>query len=172
VIRSLLGATTAVLIVIAGTPTFTTIERVRNFKGYPEDRLYQVASGPLRAATFEHAQDWLRAHVLEHHIVVTSKPYPVAWHSQLGFAGFRYERVWDERAADRRRYLSDDVLRGADFDWVIDFNQFAVQTESPEGPAFEEDYRWLQARPYLSEDYTARDQQGRILLYAFRHVRS
>jgi hypothetical protein len=170
-IPALLAATAAGLVAVAGTPTLTTIARARDFKGYPDDRLYQVASGPLRTATFEQAEPWLRENVRQDHVVLTSKPYPVAWHSQLGFAGFRIERFWDERAADRRPYLLDSLLRDANYDWIIEFNQFAVQTNSPEGALFDEDYRWLLSRPYLREAYATRDAQGRILLYAFQHFR-
>jgi len=152
------------------TAALAFVAREREFRGYPDDPYYQRVSGGIRVATFRRAEPWLRSNVAPEDRTITSKPYQLSWHGDLGITGFRSIRAWDEIASDRRRYLSDDILRSGNYDWIIDFNQFAVQTESPEGLAFEEDYRWLQLRPYLQEAYAARDDQGRILLYAFRHV--
>jgi hypothetical protein len=162
---------TAILVLLVGTPTLTTLARGREFRGYPDDRYYATVTGGIRVATFRAAEPWLQSSIGPDDTVITSKPYQVSWHAALGFVGYGNTRVWDERAIDRRRYLSDAVLQGSNYDWIVDFNQFAVQTESPEGPAFDEDYHWLQSRPYLREAYSASDSNGRILLYAFRHAR-
>jgi hypothetical protein len=148
------------------------LTRARDFKGYPDDPYYSQVTGGIRVATFRAAEGWLHSNLRAGDTILTSKPYQIAWHGDLGFSGFRQIRVWDEQASDRRQYLSDQVLQDGAYEWIADFNQFVIQTESSEGPAFEEDYRWLQSRPYLREVYTATDPRGRILLYAFRHVRS
>ena len=160
-----------ILVLVVGTPTMNTIARGREFGGFPDDDYYTSVTGGIRVATFRAAEPWLQANLRPDDVVITSKPYQVSWHAAVGFTGYRAMRVWDELASDRRRYLSDTLLQSASYEWVVDFNQFAVQTDSPEGPAFEEDYRWLQSRSYLREAYAAHDSEGRILLYAFRHVK-
>jgi 4-amino-4-deoxy-L-arabinose transferase-like glycosyltransferase len=166
-----LAALTAGLTLLVGTPALNTIARGREFRGFPEDRYYTAVTGGIRVATFRAAEPWLRTNVRSDEVVITSKPYQVSWHGALGFTGYRASRVWAELAVDRREYLADALLERGNFDWIIDFNQFAVQRDSPEGPLFENDYRWLRARPYLEEAYAIHDAQGRILLYAFRHLR-
>ncbi|HEX3245548.1 MAG TPA: glycosyltransferase family 39 protein [Chloroflexota bacterium] len=163
---------TGLIACVLGTPSLTLLARGREFRGFPDDPYYRNITGGIRVAAFRAAEPWLQSNIRPSDTVITSKPYQLSWHAALGFSGYAISRVWDERAVDRRRYLSDAVLQHGEYDWIADFNQFAIQIESPEGPAFEEDYRWLQSRPYLQEAYTGTDPQGRILLYAFKHVRS
>jgi hypothetical protein len=157
---------------ILGASASYAVARASEFRSSSTDANVPLLSGNLRVATFAAAEPWLQSHLRPTEIVITSKPYQVGWHAALGFTGYQSMRVWDERAVDRRRYLSDEVLQSGPYDWIVDFNQFAAQPESPEGPAFEIDYGWLQSRSYLHEAYAASDQQGRVLLYAFRHERS
>ncbi|MFN0071447.1 MAG: ArnT family glycosyltransferase [Chloroflexota bacterium] len=171
ILPGLMPMTALILLTVATTPTLTTIARARDFKGYPDDPSVRGAAGAARVATLREAEPWLRQNVKPTDVIITSKPYQVAWHSGSGFSAFQISRVWDEIASNRRRYLVDDLLRNGAYDWVIDFNQYAIQPQSAEGPLFVEDYQWLRGRSYLQESYTVVDYQGRLMLFAFRHPR-
>lgn len=158
--------------ILAGSSTLNTLARARAFQGMPEDPAFREVIGGLRIATFSQWEHWLRASVPPGAVVLTSKPYQVAYHAGLGWPGFVAMRMWKEEALDRRQYLRDEVLRTASFDWIIEFNQFALTPASPEARAFAEDLEWLRSRPYLALELLVISDQDQPLFYAIRRTSS
>jgi hypothetical protein len=163
-----LGLGIAILSVLLGTPALNTLARARDFLGFPDDAYFRQVSGGARVFTFNQAAPWLKANIDRDSVVLTSKPYQVTYYAGLGWDGFLRMRIWDETAAIRQGYLTDETLESSRFDWIVEYNQFAFQANSDEAARFASDYEWLASRPYLQTELEITDADGRLMLYALR----
>jgi hypothetical protein len=165
----ILGAGILTLAIVMGTPTLNSLARGLEFQGFPDDRHFREISGGVRVATFRRAEPRLRAAIEPGAVVLTSKPYQVAYHTRLGWPGFMRMRIWSETSESRRLYLSDERLQDGRYDWIVEYNQLVLEPDSDEGEKFEDDFRWLTSRPYLRAELVLHDAEGRLMLYALRH---